>query len=112
MVGIIKSYISKRIELLKLELMEQTSNLVSILIYIFILLTLAMIFLFLSSLALGLLIGILLGNTGLGILIFSCIYLVAFVVLLLNYNKLRKYIMRKIIEFQLNNKENVADDKD
>lgn len=112
MVGIIKNYIAKRIELLKLELMEQTSNLVSILIYVFIILTLVMMFFFLFSFAIGLLIGELLGNTGLGILIFSLFYLIAFFVLLLNYNRLRKYTMRKIIEFQLNYKENANDDKD
>jgi hypothetical protein len=50
-------------------------------------------------------IGALMNNYGAGILIFSLLYLIAFIVLLLNQKKIRSYIMRKIIEFQLNEKD-------
>ncbi|MGM5630845.1 phage holin family protein [Apibacter raozihei] len=112
MVGIIKKYVNKRIELLKIELTETISSMISILIYIFIVLTLAMMFLILFSLAIGFLIGALLNNWGLGILIFSLVYLLAFIILIFNYNKIRKYIMHKIIEIQLNAKDEEEDDQD
>ncbi len=112
MIGIFKKYVNKRVELLKLELTETISSLVSILLFVFIILTLAMLFLFLSSIAIGFMIGKLLDNFGLGILIVSSVYLIAFVIFLLNYNRFQRYIMRKIIEFQLNNKDEEIDDED
>lgn len=112
MVGIFKKYVNKRVELLKLELTETISSLVSILLFVFITLTLAIVFLFLSGIAIGFMIGKLLDNWGLGILIISLVYFIAFIILILNYNRIHGYIMRKIIEFQLNNKDDENDDPD
>ncbi|MDR2123183.1 MAG: phage holin family protein [Flavobacteriaceae bacterium] len=112
MVGFLKKYINKRIELLKLELTETISGLVSILIFVFTILILSMMFLFLFSFAIGMIIGTFLNNYGIGILIFSFIYLIAFIVLLLNYSRIRQYIMRKIIEFQLNEKYDGQDEEE
>lgn len=111
MLGFLKKYINNRIELLKLDLTETISGLLSIIIFIIIVFSIGMMFLLLASFALGIMIGSYFNNLGLGILIISCIYLILFIILLTNYLSIRKYIMRRIIEMHLNVKENELNDK-
>ncbi|MCT6869857.1 phage holin family protein [Apibacter sp.] len=111
MLGFLKKYINNRIELLKLDLTETISGLLSIIIFIIIVFSIGMMFLLLASFALGIMIGSYFNNLGLGILIISCIYLILFIILLTNYSSIRKYIMRRIIEMHLNVKENELNDK-
>lgn len=111
MLGFLKKYINNRIELLKLDLTETISGLLSIIIFIIIVFSIGMMFLLLASFALGIMIGSYFNNLGLGILIISCIYLILFIILLTNYSRIRKYIMRRIIEMHLNVKENELNDK-
>ena len=111
MLGFLKKYINNRIELLKLDLTETISGLLSIIIFIIIVFSIGMMFLLLASLSLGIMIGSYFNNLGLGILIISCIYLILFIILLTNYSSIRKYIMRRIIEMHLNVKENELNDK-
>lgn len=111
MLGFVKKYINNRIELLKLELTETISGLLSIVIFIIIVFSLGMMYLFLASIALGVMLGTHFNNMGLGILIISCIYLIIFMILLSNYSKIKKFIERKIIELHLNVKENELNDK-
>ncbi|CVK15496.1 hypothetical protein Ga0061079_10241 [Apibacter mensalis] len=111
MLGFLKKYINNRIELLKLDLTETISGLLSIIICIIIIFSIGMMFLFLASLAFGIMMGTHFNNMGLGILLISCIYFIIFIILLSNYSNIRKYIMKKIIELHLNVKENELNDK-
>jgi len=106
------------LELLKLDFIESSSRLVSILIFAFIVILSAFMFFFLLSLAVGWMIGEYFNNPGLWILIFSIIYLLVFVFLLLNQKKVKDFVTKKIAEMQLNyitdddNDDNDEDDKD
>ncbi|MCO6564894.1 MAG: hypothetical protein J6581_05565 [Apibacter sp.] len=111
MLGFLKKYINNRIELLKLDLTETISGLLSIIICIIVIFSIGMMFLFLASLAFGIMMGTHFNNMGLGILLISCIYFIIFIILLSNYSNIRKYIMKKIIELHLNVKENELNDK-
>jgi hypothetical protein len=111
MLGFFKKYINNRIELLKLDLTETISGLLSIIFFLIIIFSTGVMFLFLASLALGIMIGTHINNMGLGILIISCIYFIIFIIFLSNYSSIRKYVMRKIIELHLNVKENELNDK-
>lgn len=111
MLGFLKKYINNRIELLKLDLTETISGLLSIIICIIVTFSIGMMFLFLASLAFGIMMGTHFNNMGLGILLISCIYFIIFIILLSNYSNIRKYIMKKIIELHLNIKENELNDK-
>ncbi|MDR3273326.1 MAG: phage holin family protein [Flavobacteriaceae bacterium] len=112
MFGILKKYVNKRLELLKLEFVEYSSRLVSILIFAFIIILSAFMFFFLLSLAIGMMIGRYFDNPGLGILIFSAIYLLLFIILLLNHKKVKDFVMKKIAEMQLNYIDEDEDEND
>lgn len=101
MFGFIKSYLNKRVDLAKLELMEATSKLMSVLVYFIFIFIAFLMFFFMLSLSIGIMVGEWLGNRGLGMLLFSLIYLVILVVFLLKGKNIRKYLMEKIIELQL-----------
>lgn len=99
MVEILKEYISKRIELLKLEATEKSSIGSGFVVFIVLVFAALAFFVLMLNIGIGLLIGHSLGNYGYGVLIVSAFYLIVFLVFL----ALRKTIMRsvanKIIKF-------------
>lgn len=112
MFGFIKSYVNKRVNLLRLELTENISLLVSNLIVGIIILTLCFLLLLFVSIGLSIFIGLKLNNLGLGFLIFSLFYLILFIIFLCFYSRISKSIMKKIIEHQINKKRNEPIDED
>ncbi len=99
MVDILKEYISKRIELLKLEASEKSS--VGSGFVVFLLLSFAAIsfFVLMLNIGVGLLIGHYLGNYGYGVLIVSAFYLLLFFILLLTRKALMRSVANIIIDF-------------
>lgn len=71
MLGLFKTYIEKRIELLKLEITENTMKIISVAAYALFLLILSFIFVSFLLIAIGFVLGNLLGSYTYGFLIIS-----------------------------------------
>lgn len=113
MFGFVKNYVNKRVNLIKLELTENVSLLISNLIVGFFILVLCFLFLLLLSIGISIYIGIKFADIGLGFVTFSAFYLILLIILICFYSKLSKTVMKKIIEFQLNKKqdESISEDE-
>ena len=102
MIELVKQYIEKRLELLKLEASEKTA----IGFGTIVLMTLAFLalcfFVLLLNIAVGLLIGHAIGNYGYGLLIVSLFYLVVLITVVLLRKSIIKSVANKVIDF-LNN---------
>lgn len=104
MLGLFKDYIKKRVELLKIEISENTVKVISIAIYA--LLSLAVLVCFFSFLfvGIGLIIGSLLGNYAYGFFIISGVLLLAMLVLFFQRKNIMEYIKAKLLQ-EIFNKE-------
>lgn len=104
-VDTLTKYIDVRLEILKLQLKENAVNLLSVLIYIFILLTLLLSFLFFSAMALGLWLNYMLESTYLGFVIIAATYLIPITIALVNKGKIvRNKLLSSFFESALEEK--------
>lgn len=99
MVELLKEYISKRIELLKLEASEKTSVGSGAVVFFILAFAFLSFFILMLNIAVGLLIGHSLGNYGYGLLIVSLFYLVLFILALVFRKAIIRGVANKIIEF-------------
>lgn len=98
MLDLIKEYVSKRIDLLKLEATEKTSIMIGTLSVLIVMATLGIFFLLMINMGLGFLLGHLLGNYAYGLLIMSGFYLLLLIIAYLYRNKIKESIANIIIE--------------
>ncbi len=99
MVDILKEYISKRVELLKLEASEKSSVGSGFVVFIILSFAAVSFFVLMLNIGVGLLIGHYLGNYGYGVLIVSAFYLLIFILILLMRKTIMRSVANKIIEF-------------
>lgn len=99
MVDILKEYINKRIELIKLQTTEKTSVGLGIILFLILAFAFMSFFVLMLNIAVGLLIGHSLGNYGYGLLIVSVFYLLLFILVLVYRNQIINRVADKIIEF-------------
>ena len=97
MLDVLKTYIEKRIELLKVETTEKSIKVASITIYVSIIMLIGLFLFIFLSLGLGLLIGDWLGNHTYGVLIIAGLCLIKLIVFI----AFRKSIINKLINFLL-----------
>lgn len=88
MINILKDYIEKRINLVKMEAVEKVASISGLVYFLVLALVFAMFFLIFLILGIGLWIGYLLGNYAYGLLIMSGICLLFLIITFL----LKKYI--------------------
>lgn len=99
MVDILKEYISKRVELLKLEASEKSSVGFGFVVFIILSFAAVSFFVLMLNIGVGLLIGHYMGNYGYGVLIVSAFYLLIFILILLMRKTIMRSVANKIIEF-------------
>ena len=99
MVDILKEYINKRIELVKLQTTEKTSVGFGIILFLVLAFAFISFFVFMLNIGIGLLIGHSLGNYGYGLLIVSAFYLILFILVLAYRKLIINRVADKIIEF-------------
>lgn len=75
MIGLVKDYIEKRLNLVKLEVTENSASVMSIVIYFLVILGFGLCFLVFLGVGLGLLLGSFLGNYAYGLLIIAGLFL-------------------------------------
>ncbi len=98
MIEIIKEYISKRIDLIKMEITEKVTMSAGV-VLLGVLISIAFLFfIILLNIGLGLLIGYWLGNYAYGMLIMAGIYLLIIVVLILSRKAIKDSVANMIIK--------------
>ncbi len=98
MIEIIKEYISKRIDLIKMEITEKVTLSAGV-VLLGVLISIAFLFfIILLNIGLGLLIGYWLGNYAYGMLIMAGIYLLIIVVLFLSRKAIKDSVADMIIK--------------
>ncbi len=98
MIEIIKEYISKRIDLIKMEITEKVTLSAGV-VLLGVLISIAFLFfIILLNIGLGLLIGHWLGNYAYGMLIMAGIYLLIIVVLILSRKAIKDSVANMIIK--------------
>ncbi len=98
MIEIIKEYISKRIDLIKMEITEKLTLSAGV-VLLGVLISIAFLFfIILLNIGLGLLIGYWLGNYAYGMLIMAGIYLLIIVVLILSRKAIKDSVANMIIK--------------
>ncbi|MCJ8496684.1 phage holin family protein [Chryseobacterium salipaludis] len=98
MIEIIKEYISKRIDLIKMEITEKVTLSAGV-VLLGVLISIAFLFfIILLNIGLGLLIGYWLGNYAYGMLIMAGIYLLIIVVLFLSRKAIKDSVANMIIK--------------
>ncbi len=98
MIEIIKEYISKRIDLIKMEITEKVTLSAGV-VLLGVLISIAFLFfIILLNIGLGLLIGYWLGNYAYGMLIMAGIYLLIIVVLILSRKAIKDSVANMIIK--------------
>lgn len=97
MIEILKDFISKKLELLKMEATEKTVIIFSFFAFLSIITIVFLLFVLLVNIGLGLWIGNFIGNYAYGILIMAAFYLIIIVITFLS----KKIIKRKVANFIL-----------
>lgn len=97
MLETLKEFISKKLELLKMEAAEKTVIFFSFIAFLSIITIAFILFILLLNIGLGLLIGDYMGNYAYGILIIAAFYLVIILITFLS----KKTIKRKVANFVL-----------
>lgn len=98
MIGIFKDYIEKRVNLLKIEMTENTVKAISLIGYIFLLLILiTCLFLFLFV-GVGFILGNILGNYAYGFLIISALFLLCLLIISFQKRKIIAYFREKLVQ--------------
>lgn len=96
---IIKEYLEKRIELLKMETTEKTAMVSGLVFFLAIALIFLAFFIVFLILGLGLWIGYLLGNYSYGLLIMSGICLIIFLIVFSLRKKIQTYAANTFVKF-------------
>lgn len=98
MIGIFKDYIEKRVNLLKIEMTENTVKAISLIGYIFLLLILiTCLFLFLFV-GVGFILGNILGNYAYGFLSMSVFFLLCLLIISSQKRKIIAYFREKLVQ--------------
>ena len=98
MLELLKEYIAKRIDLLKLEAAEKTSITMGTLAFLVVIATLGIFFLLMVNMGLGFLLGHYLNNYAYGLLIMSGFYLLLLLIAYFNRKKIKDAVANIIIE--------------
>lgn len=98
MVEIVKEFVAKKIDLLKMEATEKSSVTAGIIAFVTITIVLALFFIILFNIGMGLLIGYWLGNYAYGVLIMAGFYLVLMLILFITRKSLQNMVANKIIK--------------
>ena len=98
MIDLIKEYIEKRIELIKLDATEKTLKIIGISVPFFIILVFFFFFFILLNIGLALLIGMALENYAYGSLILSGCYFLMIVIVFLFRNSIKNLIVNQSIK--------------
>ncbi|SFH97854.1 phage holin family protein [Halpernia frigidisoli] len=100
MLETLKEFISKKIELLKMEAAEKTVMIVSFFAFLVVLLIVGILFIILLNIGVGLYIGHLLGNYAYGILIVAAFYLLIIIITIMARtsikNKVANFILKSL----------------
>lgn len=102
MLGLVKNYLEKRIDILKLEVAESTIGKASKIGYAFILALFGIFFLLFLFVGIGFFIGYELQNFGYGFLIVAGFFLLSLLLLLLVKKSFIKYMREKLVDIILN----------
>lgn len=105
MIGLLKDYIEKRLSLVKLEITENSANIMSIVIYILLILGLGLCFLAFLGIGLGLLLGSFLGNYAYGLLLMAGIFLLGLLVVIYSKINILGTLKNKLITMIFNENE-------
>ena len=98
MLELLKEYIAKRIDLLKLEAAEKTSVTMGTIAFFIIIATFGIFFLLMVNMGLGFLLGHFLNNYAYGLLIMSGFYLLLIIVAYVSRKKIKEAVANVIIE--------------
>ncbi len=98
MIEILKQYLGKRWDLIKLEATEKGSKVSGLLVIYGLIAILGFFFIILLNVGLALLIGYWIGNYAYGVLILAGIYLLLILILFLARKSIKKSIANKIIK--------------
>ena len=98
MLDLVKEYVAKRVDLLKMEATEKSSVTAGIITFLAIATVAGLFFLVLLNIGLGLLIGSYLGNYGYGVLIMAGFYLLILLIVFLTRNSIKNAVANKIIQ--------------
>jgi hypothetical protein len=99
MLETLKEFISKKIELLKIEALEKTALIFSFLVLLSIILIAFLFFILLLNIGLGLWIGSLLGNYAYGILIIAAFYLILILIALMARKSIKNNVASFVLKF-------------
>jgi hypothetical protein len=99
MLETLKEFISKKIELLKMEALEKTALIFSFLALLSIILIAFLFFILLLNIGLGLWIGSLLGNYAYGILIMAAFYLILILIALIARKSIKNNVASFVLKF-------------
>ena len=99
MVDILKEYISKRIELLKLQATDKSSVGSGFIVFMILSSVAVAFFVLMLNIGVGLVIGHSLGNYGYGVLIVSAFYLIVFLLVLAFRKTIIKRVANIVIDF-------------
>ncbi|WP_419867803.1 phage holin family protein [Chryseobacterium sp. CT-SW4] len=99
MIETVKEYVSKRIDLLKIEATEKSSLSAGIVTYLIVLLVAFAFFIVLFNFGMAYLIGKALDNTSYGFLIVAAFYFVVMIIIIIFKNKLVNAVADNVIKF-------------
>lgn len=102
MIGLIKNYIEKRIDLLKIETAESSVKVLGLVVYILLLATLGICVFAFLCIGLGLVIGRYIEDYAMGMFAVSGIFLFFFLVILLAKKGIVKFLKRRILDIIFN----------
>lgn len=98
MIDLVKRYLGKRLDLLKMEATEKGSKAGGIILIYSLLAFLGFFFIIILNLGIGLLIGYWVGNYAYGVLILAGIYLLIMLLLFLLRKPIKTFVANKIIQ--------------
>ena len=98
MINLIKEYVSKRADLLKMEATEKSVNIFGTVIYFVLLLFAVFFFALLFLFGIGFVIGSYLNNYGYGILIVAGLFLLVLFAFMANRKKIKEKIANKVLK--------------
>jgi sterol desaturase/sphingolipid hydroxylase (fatty acid hydroxylase superfamily) len=98
MLDLLKEYISKRADLLKMEVTEKAVTLIGMIVFLMLVSLSALLFIILFLFGLGFLIGEYLGNYGYGILIVAALYFIILIVLFKKRRAIKNLVANKLLE--------------
>lgn len=102
MIELLKNYIEKRIDLLRLDTTENVVKVMSVAIHTLLIIGLGICFFSFLFMGIGFMIGVWLGNYAYGFLIVSAFFLICFLLLLSQKKGVIEYIKEKFVQIIYN----------